>query len=1061
MKKFHAVSAVALVVATALTLAFRAATRPSTSTLFSPPPLAEPVLSTTKASPSTPHRCSEHCDHAPARPVSRQRVEIDTPADWRQAEVGDPVALGFRIDDITRGTLTGREALPDGRTATGIRLPNGHDLHIVRRGTQWEGRAISRDGSNGWILRGNDREVTLEEVEHEALICSVVGDDGIESAGLPAPAEPLTGAPLPEPAEAVVPPLLNSRPGANGVIYLDFDGETVTGTQWNSSYNNNDPIVAAESGLTEVQIERVWAGIAEDYRPFNVNVTTDRSVYEGYPLNRRAMLIFSPTIEWYTTSGGVGGVAYVDIFGSSFYDYPGWVFTGALSYSASNCHEAGSHEAGHIVGLRHDGTSSLGYYDGHGSGATSWAPIMGVGYSRTVSQWSKGEYAGANNTEDDLAIITKSYNGLGYVPDDHANTIGGATPMTESGSDAVDASGLVETNTDVDLFSFQTSGGSVNFTASNGAIDPNLDIRMRLLDASGGELAVADPAGSLDAVLSATLGSGLHYLEISGTGTGDPTTGYSDYASLGGYTLTGTVPRVLELAADILSPSAPQVSLPAGTGLYLDGLTSGATPQWEILETPVGGSVLLSAANADATRAEFTLPGTYRLRLGVAAGAESASDEIEVSVEADGTPPAFPAVAPGIDLGGDRTIYGDRTVLAPVVTDDGLPGPPTYEWQVLSGDGQLSGSSIADPELVFASASTTRLRLTVSDGDHRTFREVDLTAVFFSTVFVAEDAPAAASVCDSSTFAAAWKTAGYDDASWQQGALGAGYDANKGNDSRRIYLPLIGGLDLEDAMASNYGGCLMRVPFEVEDPQEVLSLTLRMKFDDGFIAYLNGTEVARMNVPTGLPDWDSLASSDRFDEDALSAVGFPIAITPGLLVQGTNILAIHGMNEFVSGNGNKPDPEFLLLPSLEGVRTEIPDSPFITAVSFVTDPGLRSAESDADGDGRSNLLEHATGTNLNAPDDGYPPLEVPTRSSLAMLLPADPPVDVRYLLEHSETLGSGWSELARRDGNGPWLGTLPVSTSPASGSRERIEFPNPASADARGFFRLRFELLTP
>ena len=63
------------------------------------------------------------------------------------------------------------------------------------------------------------------------------------------------------------------------------------------------------------------------------------------------------------------------------------------------------------------------YYSGQGN----WAPIMGVGYYKPISQWSKGEYSGANNTEDDLTIITQ--NGLSYRADDFGNTIATAQAL--------------------------------------------------------------------------------------------------------------------------------------------------------------------------------------------------------------------------------------------------------------------------------------------------------------------------------------------------------------------------------------------------------------------------------------------------------------------------------------------------------------------------------------------------------------------------------------------------------------------------------------------------------
>ena len=89
-----------------------------------------------------------------------------------------------------------------------------------------------------------------------------------------------------------------------------------------------------------------------------------------------------------------GGVAYVGIFDNVGDTYkPALVFFDMLgSGNEKYVAEAISHEAGHNMGLNHDGAAGTGYYQGHGSGATGWAPIMGVGYYQPLVQWSKGEY---------------------------------------------------------------------------------------------------------------------------------------------------------------------------------------------------------------------------------------------------------------------------------------------------------------------------------------------------------------------------------------------------------------------------------------------------------------------------------------------------------------------------------------------------------------------------------------------------------------------------------------------------------------------------------------------
>src|SRR5262245_10148228 len=96
-------------------------------------------------------------------------------------------------------------------------------------------------------------------------------------------------------------PVLSSYPSANGVVFLDFDGHTVNGTSW----NYNGPIVCGASGLTSTQIETVFNRVAEDYRPFDVNVTTDSTKYLAAPATKRMRVILTVSSSWYGSAGGV------------------------------------------------------------------------------------------------------------------------------------------------------------------------------------------------------------------------------------------------------------------------------------------------------------------------------------------------------------------------------------------------------------------------------------------------------------------------------------------------------------------------------------------------------------------------------------------------------------------------------------------------------------------------------------------------------------------------------------------------------------------------------------
>jgi hypothetical protein len=320
---------------------------------------------------------------------------------------------------------------------------------------------------------------------------------------------------------------LQSFPGGNGCVLLDFDGQLVSGTGW----NNGNPINAAPANLTDADKEKVWQLISEDYRPFHINITTSEAVFNTYPKTRRMRCIFTPTN---TAAPGAGGVAYVGSFKTND-DTPCWVFNSGARAAG----EAGSHEVGHTLGLSHDGRTSPveEYYQGQGG----WAPIMGVGYYVSLVQWSKGEYANASQKQDDLSIITSTAYGLGYRTDDYGNTTAAAAPLTVSSTGSVSNAGLIERTGDADMFAFTTTGGNLNLTFTSNAAYPDLDILATLYDKNGTVVTTSNPTG-LNASISSTLAAGNYYVSVTGTGSGDPVTnGYSNYGSLGTYTITGTV----------------------------------------------------------------------------------------------------------------------------------------------------------------------------------------------------------------------------------------------------------------------------------------------------------------------------------------------------------------------------------------------------------------------------------------------------------------------------------------------------------------------------------------
>jgi len=115
--------------------------------------------------------------------------------------------------------------------------------------------------------------------------------------------------------------------------------------------------------------------------------------------------------------------------------------------------------------------------------------------------------------------------------------------------------------------------------------------------------------------------------------------------------------------------------------------------------------------------------------------------------------------------------------------------------------------------------------------------------------------------------------------------------------------------NIEQNMKNVNASLWTRIKFEGEEVNFFDSLALRMKYEDAFVAYLNGTEIARDNL-SGEPRWNSAADRDRPNELASEFVHFDLSELTGDLREGTNVLAIHGLND------DKTDGEFLILPEL-------------------------------------------------------------------------------------------------------------------------------------------------
>jgi hypothetical protein len=390
-------------------------------------------------------------------------------------------------------------------------------------------------------------------------------------------------------------PILHSKPGAAKHLMLDFDGHCFPSDFLGYCPGQTVPFSLdsiKDTSFTPAEIQYmkdIWLVVAEDYAPFDVDVTTQEPATWSETTDVRVVFDDRSGGQGGWFGAAWGGYAYsIGAFGNSDPNIAYVWYENSRLIAGGTTHEGtvASHEAGHLYGLNH-------YDESDGFKAS----IMRNGYA-----------ACSRNIWRGLAVETLSgATVLGTRPSDHGDTIGAATQATESGS-ALSAAGIMETATDVDMFRVNVPiGGMVNAAVnvvpraeySGAGYLPerhfaNLDSKLTLLNSAGNQATDATgalvPASAPTAIglygygarIAARLNAGTYYLKVQSTAV---------LGDLGAYTITGTrpdpspstnAPRVTAVVARKTGSAGGDHAVPGGNGVQLATVPRGGVNQISI-----------------------------------------------------------------------------------------------------------------------------------------------------------------------------------------------------------------------------------------------------------------------------------------------------------------------------------------------------------------------------------------------------------------------------------------------------------------------------------------------
>jgi hypothetical protein len=520
-------------------------------------------------------------------------------------------------------------------------------------------------------------------------------------------------------------PQLSSLPGAKASIYLNFTGDFTP--VWGGFSNiktpaydiDGDPNTFSQTELNN--IKQIWQYVAEDYAPFNINVTTVPPANMGHGFTQQIDIGGSGSWLGFLS----GGVSYIGSFTSPSVPPISFVFPGNLGAGYPKyVGDSSSHEAGHAFGLYHqalyDANGNLvnQYNPGPGDGT---APLMGGSYYAPLSRWWLGPNVNSvTEIQDDMAIIASAANGFGYRPDT-GNTMGTARTLAVSNGQ-VSGSGIIIQPTDTNFWSFTTAAGRITLNMNVATGVNNLVAKLALEDANGNIIATADDNSSTaySAVISANVVGGTYYLVAESHG------GYGD---VGQYTLSGNI-----IPLTTTPPSAPAVLIAtAGVGQVSLAWTAPAgAVSYNVYRSLTPGGEGATAYKTGVTGVSFTDAGltngtTYYYKVTAANSAGESGQSNEASAIPQLSLPAAPSSLTATAGNGQVTLTWNATsgaisyniyrstipggegtnsywngVKTTSFTDAGLSNGTTYYYQVTAvnagGESGKSAEALATPQ---------------------------------------------------------------------------------------------------------------------------------------------------------------------------------------------------------------------------------------------------------------------------------------------------------------------------------------------------------------------------